>query len=414
MKAAFVVVDLQFGDACKGATVDYLGYIAKSEYPKERLLGVRYSGGYQSVHNVVLPDGRHHAYRQFSAATHHGADTHIGREFIFCPVSSGIERQHLQKQSMLPKPDPMSVDPKSLVATPYHRIMNLASDANLHGTTHCGIGAARKYWLDHGQDSVFAGDLQDTSILEDKIRLLWHRTRLYLSGIQLSEVKEERISEMLNQYQIGKVVGDLRAARKLFRLSSDLPECDVAIYEGSQGVLLDEYHGFHPHTTWSDLTTRCAVETIPDGTPTQTIGCIRAFTTRHGAGPLPSESWIPKTLMTEPHNVGGPPGAFRWGYLDMDLLRYAVKCQPVDCLAVSWLDKFAEPNGFGTIATSRYDIPLKSSVIPNLERNRETMQLDDRTLTSVSESELLQLLNSIAPVGIEGRGPTYLDRTQKG
>jgi adenylosuccinate synthase len=413
MHTAYIVVDLQFGDACKGATVDYLGHEISQQCSGSKMLGVRYSGGYQSVHNVVLPDGRHHAYRQWSAATHWGASTYIGREFIFCPVSASIEKQALIKLGMLSAGMIFS-HPQSLVATPYHRVMNIASNASHHGTTRCGIGATRKYWLDHGGDAIFSGDLRYASGLEDKIRLLWHRTRLHLSNSLLTPDEEEEISWLMDRNPIKKVVQDLRHAGASCWVSSEMPKCDVAIYEGSQGILLDEYHGFHPNTTWSDLTTRCAVETIPDGVRTKTVGCIRAFTTRHGAGPLPSESSDLKARMSEPHNVGGSPGEFRWGYLDMDLLRYAVKCQPVDCLAVSWLDKFADPrSGLGMFATSRDDEPLVSSTVPQLGRNREAVRRDKRILTQIGEAELLRMLDSVAPVGIEGRGPTHLDRISR-
>jgi adenylosuccinate synthase len=111
------------------------------------------------------------------------------------------------------------------------------------------------------------------------------------------------------------------------------------IFEGAQGVLLDQDYGFHPHTTWSDTTSARAEEIWDkhgDG-PITRIGVTRSFLTRHGEGPFPTEDWFPDE--TEKHNDStGHAGEFRTGHLDLVLLRYALEVNPVDCLFVTWMD----------------------------------------------------------------------------
>jgi adenylosuccinate synthase len=109
------------------------------------------------------------------------------------------------------------------------------------------------------------------------------------------------------------------------------------VFEGAQGVLLDEWHGFHPYTTWS-TTTFAQAETLLDGVPAQRLGVVRTYMTRHGPGPFVTED--PALALPESHNGHGDwQGAFRVGHFDAVALRYALEVTgPVDGLAVTHLD----------------------------------------------------------------------------
>jgi adenylosuccinate synthase len=112
------------------------------------------------------------------------------------------------------------------------------------------------------------------------------------------------------------------------------------IFEGAQGVLLDEWRGFHPHTTWSTCTFDNALELVKEwnGEPYR-LGVVRTYSTRHGAGPFPTED--PGLQVPEPHNEWGPwQQGFRKGWMDLVLLKYAVEvCGGLDGLAVTHLDR---------------------------------------------------------------------------
>src|SRR5205085_5156970 len=87
-------------------------------------------------------------------------------------------------------------------------------------------------------------------------------------------------------------------------VSASMPACDTAIFEGAQGVLLDEYRGFHPHTTWSTVTPHHAWELIRQmkAEAVAVLGITRAYATRHGEGPLPTWSRELTTRLQDPGN----------------------------------------------------------------------------------------------------------------
>ena len=116
------------------------------------------------------------------------------------------------------------------------------------------------------------------------------------------------------------------------------------ILEGAQGLLLDQWHGFHPHTTWSSVGPVVAAAVLHDlelNPEIETIGVIRSYLTRHGAGPLPTHD-AALDIRPERHNAGdGWQGPVRRGHPDAVLLRYAhAVAGRIDALAVTHLDVF--------------------------------------------------------------------------
>lgn len=115
------------------------------------------------------------------------------------------------------------------------------------------------------------------------------------------------------------------------------------VFEGAQGVLLDEWHGFHPYTTWSTTTFANAEALLAESgrsCPARRLGVVRAYTTRHGPGPHMTEDRELAALLPEPHNgTGAWQGAFRVGHFDAVAHAYAVEvCGGVDALALTHLD----------------------------------------------------------------------------
>jgi len=136
------------------------------------------------------------------------------------------------------------------------------------------------------------------------------------------------------------------------------------VFEGSQGVLLDEWRGFHPHTTWSTVTPASAQALLASAglERGEVWGTTRAYATRHGAGPFPTEDASLAGVLPEPHNAYGDyQGDWRVGHLDLTLLNYAARvCRAaggLDRVAVSHLD-VVEAAG-GAVGVARYgSLPL--------------------------------------------------------
>jgi adenylosuccinate synthase len=312
-----IVVDLGFGDCGKGTVVDYL--CATGEVHTV----VRFNGGAQAAHTVVLADGRKHTFAQFGAGSlRPGVRTHLSRLMVVDPLALVTEAEHLIALGARDIWRRLSVDRAALISTPYHREANrakeLARGADRHGSCGMGVGETMAYALAHPADAPRAGDCAEPSTLRRKLTLL--RERLGVPG--------PPVEACLPAYE--------GFAATVALVDGFRPE-GPCVFEGAQGVLLDEWHGFHPYTTWS-TTTFANAETLLAGEPAFRLGVLRTVTTRHGAGPLPTED--PSLGITDPNN---PPnawqGPFRVGHFDAPLHRYAVAaCGGVDGLALTHLD----------------------------------------------------------------------------
>ncbi|MFO0953319.1 MAG: adenylosuccinate synthetase [Isosphaeraceae bacterium] len=412
MRTAVVTVGLGFGDEGKGATVDALCRHLGAD------LVVRYSGGSQAGHGVTLPDGRRHVFSQFGAGTLAGVPTYLGSQMILNPTALEREAAHLTELGVSDPFGTLTVHPSALVSTFFHQTLNRARELSRgsarHGSCGHGIGETRDGWLRHGSDAVVAGDLARPESLLPKLELLRQRTILELQPLVSKIPEADRDQADLLGVSAGAVAERLLEVEAKLRFSPEPPRCDVAVFEGAQGVLLDEWRGFHPHTTWSTVTPHFAREIARQAGAGRviTLGITRAFTSRHGAGPLPT--FEPE--LTAGHldltNLWNPwQGSIRVGWLDLVLLRYAAEAAgPLDGLAVSWLDEFERGNvceayedGFTPTVSPVPDLARQESYNARLAAARPV-------LTEWSRGELLDALGRIAPVVVEAHGPTHADR----
>ena len=405
---AIITVGLGFGDEGKGATVDFLTRHHRAE------MVVRYCGGAQAGHNIELPDGRRHTFSQFGAGTLAGASTYLGSRVIINPATLVPEAQHLEQLGIMNPRSNLTVHPSCLVSTIYHITMNrlreTARGDERHGSCGLGIGESRHYWLRFGQDAIVARDLLDHRRLIDKLTLL--RDRLLLEMQSLDHV-DRTLAECLYETSPSLEADLLMESMQEVSYSADLPAAETAIFEGSQGVLLDESFGFHPYTTWSTVTTRHAIEILSAAgvESYQTLGLTRAYSTRHGVGPFPTRC---KRMTADLNDPGNPrndwQGVIQAGPLDLVLLRYACEVNSVDGLVVNNVDELpASPQlcrrylGFDRLA-----IPLTI-----LDQQRLTQHLfgAQPEMMRTTRSDLLGELSGIAPIEILADGPFYPDRT---
>ncbi|GAA1443762.1 adenylosuccinate synthetase [Nocardiopsis tropica] len=348
-----VVVDLGFGDAGKGVTVDLL--CARRRFGAV----VRANGGAQAAHNVVAPDGRHHTFSQFGAGTlapGGPVPTHLSRLVVVDPFALAAEAGHLAELGV---PDPFSlvtVDRRALVSTPWHqeanRVRERARGAGRHGSCGMGVGEAMAYALARPEDAPTAGDCDRPERLRRKLRRLAdhldavRREAARSGGAPREAGPVPDVEECVSAY--------LAFARRVRLVDEEyLPGLlarSPVVFEGAQGVLLDEWHGFHPYTTWSTTTTANPLTLLAEaGRPgdARRIGVVRTFTTRHGAGPLVAEDPALGERLVERHNGTHPwQGPFRVGHLDLVAHRYALAATGgVDSLVVTHADAPARAGG---------------------------------------------------------------------
>lgn len=409
------VVDLGFGDAGKGTVVDWL--CATRPVPAV----IRFNGGAQAGHNVVTEDGRSHTFAQFGSGTLRGVPTHLSRFMVVDPLALTAEADHLRALGV---PDPyglLTVDPEALVATPYHRLANqareLARGSARHGSCGMGVGETMAYALDRPLDAVRAGDLAAPAVLSRKLDQL----RAYLESVQASVGPVEGLARTPTVEECVSVLGMVASRLRLAGSAHlrRLRASGACVFEGAQGVLLDEWRGFHPYTTWSTTTFDNVVDLVGDRF--YRLGVLRCFTTRHGVGPMVTEDSDLAEDLVDPHNPTGPwQGAFRVGHFDAVAHRYAVEvCGGVDGIALTHVDVAdAVPDLRLCRGYLTRDGVLRR-IVPGPFQDLEYQE----SLTSLV-SEALPLLDSEAPVdwaaGVEAaigapvvltsHGPTVRDK----
>jgi adenylosuccinate synthase len=354
-RAAYLVVDLGFGDAGKGTLTDWL-----VRRHGARLV-VRFNGGAQAGHNVVTEDGRHHTFSQLGAGSFvPGVRTHLARTTVLHPLALLVEARHLARQGVTDALERTTVSEGAHLITPFHqaagRLRELARGEGRHGTCGVGVGEAVRDALAHPDEALHARALTRPDTLRRLARRAQERLRAELSeALRATRSLPQAAPELalLEDPEVpSRWVEALEPLRPQERVVEDahlgaLLREGSAVFEGAQGVLLDEWRGFHPHTTWSTCTFDNALALLRehrfDG-PLHRLGVLRAYATRHGEGPLPTEEPSLAPHLPEPHNdATGWQGTFRVGCFDAVLARYALAaCGGVDALALTHLDRLAE------------------------------------------------------------------------
>ena len=324
---AFVIADLGFGDAGKGTITDFL--VRRFEVS----LVVRYNGGAQAGHTVETSDGRHFTFAQFSSGTlvpH--VRTHLSRFRAVHPTGLLVEADRLRDVGVTDALDRISISPDALIITPFHQAAGrLREQRQRHGSCGVGVGETVRDSLEHPEDTITAGEI-GTPALAGKLARIRERKR--------AELEDETPDEVADRW-----IDALRPFVARVRLAADdeaIPKSGSVVFEGAHGVLLDEWRGFHPHTTWHTCTFEHAHELLRGfSDPVTRVGVLRTYATRHGLGPFPTEDLA--LDLPEPHNPPGEwQGAFRRGWLDAVLAKYAITaCRGVDRLAITHLDRLA-------------------------------------------------------------------------
>ena len=405
---AFIVTGLGFGDCGKGTVTDAL------TRRFEARLVVRFNGGAQAGHNVVLPDGRHHTFAQFGAGSFvEGVRTHLSAQVVVHPTALAVEANYLARSGVLDALRRLTVDPRCLVTTPFHQAAGrLRERAAKHGTCGVGVGETMRDALAHPDDALRMGGL---SAARDQLE----RIRVRLLASLPSGVEHDSDGSPLHDSTLTQRWLDALPPVRLMKDEevAQVHRDDNLVFEGAQGILLDEHHGFHPHTTWSTCTARNALHWLRASPHrVERVGVLRSTLTRHGAGPLPSESAELSAQLPEPHNSNeGWQGAFRVGWLDAVLLRYAMAANGgVDWLAVTHVDRRQARFVEG------YDFEVKPLTAPEGSPARldqqaaltRTLWLAKPALAPIPDGDFAAWVEQTlgAPVGLTSTGPTHADK----
>lgn len=343
---ADVLVDLGFGDAGKGKFVD--AWVRRHRAHTV----VRFNGGAQAGHNVVLPDGRHHTFSQWGAGSFvDGVVTVLAEPVIVHPGALLQEANALIARGITDAWQRLLIDARCRVTTPFlqaaGRLREWARGAGAHGSCGVGFGETVALSLKHPALGLRYGDLAQPARAWARLgeqqawlRAQWPESPCAAAQADWAALHDEALAE---RWLVQAHAAWRRASGRLPEaIAERLSRPGHVVFEGAQGVLLDEDHGFHPHTTWSRVTPAAADDVMRDlglSEPLRRYGLMRSYMTRHGAGPFPT--WdAALDALPEPHNGDdGFQGRFRRGHPDGLLLRHAARaCGRLDGLLVSHLD----------------------------------------------------------------------------
>jgi len=329
---ATVIVGAQWGDEGKGKIVDLLA--------QEFDMVCRYQGGPNAGHTIVV-DGETFKIRQVPSGIVSGKPCVIGAGCVVDPEVVLDELDELERRGI--DPSVVVVSGNAHLIMPWHVAIDQAAERRLGklqiGTTRRGIGPA--YADKAARLGIRVQDVLDAKILRQKIEVALAEKNVWLERVYESEPFE--LEDVVSRYEryaqrLSPYVGDasLLVDRALRRGES-------VLFEGAQATLLDLDHGTYPFVTSSSTLAGNAATGIGIG-PTRiddVVGVAKAYVTRVGAGPFPTEIEGPdqERVCELGHEYGTVTGRQRrCGWLDLVALRYAVRVNGMTSLALTKLD----------------------------------------------------------------------------
>ena len=331
--ANVVVVGAQWGDEGKGKIVDWLSEQAD--------VVVRFQGGHNAGHTLVIGDKTYKLSLLPSGVVRNTLSV-IGNGVVLDPNALVDEISRLKEQGVDVSPDNLQIAENVTLILPLHQELDVArekaSGKGAIGTTGRGIGPA--YEDKVGRRAIRLMDLADLQFLNGKIqRLLAHHNALR-RGLGMPEIAEGDVYDHLAGIA-PKVLPYMRSVWSI--LDEKRREGKRILFEGAQGALLDVDHGTYPYVTSSNTVAAQAAtgSGMGPGAIGYVLGICKAYTTRVGSGPFPTEQLneIGQTLGTRGKEFGVVTGrARRCGWFDAVLVRQTVRTSGIDGIALTKLD----------------------------------------------------------------------------
>ena len=332
--ANVVVVGSQWGDEGKGKIVDWLSERAD--------VVVRFQGGHNAGHTLVIDGVVYKLNMLPSGVVRGGKLSIIGNGVVLDPWALLNEIDKIREQGIVISPENLRIADNAPLILPLHGNLDRAREEALGvakiGTTGRGIGPA--YEDKVARRAIRVGDLADLDVLADKIdKLLFHHNAL-LRGLGMAEIDRDDLIVRLEEL-----------APKLLPYAQPVwKELDEArksgkriLYEGAQGTMLDIDHGTYPFVTSSNVVAGQAAAGSGQGPGAidYVLGITKAYTTRVGSGPFPTEltDEVGRGLGERGHEFGTVTGRpRRCGWFDAVLVRQAVKVNGINGIALTKVD----------------------------------------------------------------------------
>ncbi len=336
--SAFVVLGAQWGDEGKGKMTDYLA--------EEAEVIVRFQGGNNAGHTVEVGDKQYKLHLIPSGILYDNKLNIIGNGVVVDPKALFTEIDYLEGEGVSVTPNKLIVSDRAHVIMPYHKVLDKlkekARGKNDIGTTGKGIGPC--YTDKYERSGIRICDLIDEEVFKEKLKENIEAKNKYIVNVLGGEALS--YDEILKEY--------LELAERLrpyvrdtsVRLYDEIKEDKSVLFEGAQGMLLDIDYGTYPYVTSSN-TTACGVASGAGIGPTMitnAVGIAKAYTTRVGKGPFPTEldNEIGEWIREKGHEYGVTTGrSRRCGWLDAVILKTTVRVSGLTSLCVTKIDTLA-------------------------------------------------------------------------
>jgi adenylosuccinate synthase len=336
--SAFIVLGAQWGDEGKGKMTDYLA--------EEANVVVRFQGGNNAGHTVVVGDKEYKLHLIPSGILYEDKLNVIGNGVVVDPKALFEEIDYLEGVGVKVTPEKLIVSDRAQLIMPYHKTLDKlkekARGKNDIGTTGKGIGPC--YTDKFERCGIRVCDLMHEDVFAEKLKENIEMKNEYITKVLNGEALN--FQEILKEY--------LEFAKKLkpfvqdtsVRVYNDIKADKVILFEGAQGMLLDIDYGTYPYVTSSNTTAGGVASGVGIGPNmiTNAIGITKAYTTRVGKGPFPTElldetgDWIRE----KGHEYGVTTGrSRRCGWLDLVIVKTAARVSGLTSLAVTKIDTLA-------------------------------------------------------------------------
>lgn len=336
--SAFIVLGAQWGDEGKGKMTDYLA--------EEANVVVRFQGGNNAGHTVVVGDKEYKLHLIPSGILYEDKLNVIGNGVVVDPKALFEEIDYLEGVGVKVTPEKLIISDRAQLIMPYHKVLDRlkekARGKNDIGTTGKGIGPC--YTDKFERCGIRVCDLMHEEVFTEKLRENIEAKNAYITKVLGGEALN--FDEILKEYlEFGKKLRPFVQDTSV-RVYDDIKADKTVLFEGAQGMLLDIDYGTYPYVTSSNTTAGGVSNGVGIGPNmiTNAVGITKAYTTRVGKGPFPTElldetgEWI----RDKGHEYGVTTGrSRRCGWLDLVIVKTACRVSGLTSLAVTKIDTLA-------------------------------------------------------------------------